>query len=253
MWTNDSFLVLKEVCELVANHSISALVFLHPGPSLEAVAATLAHLGLPLLVVDHHHLLPRSHVANFAPSPHSLGLALADLLASEGLASSPVVFYQSPAELAVLDAAVAGGRLTGPVQLVRINKKWHLGGRRGEKAAGAGGVVVVLLSCGRAEGLAFLNASLYSGWLVRGSRLVLPCLDLVPEDMVEYAEVGAEIYLAHLEMDGTKQNLTALLLQDILTGRHSLRSPEENKYCYIAKKIRKLCSIFLVYSTHYTQ
>ena len=56
MWTNDSFLVLKEVCELVANHSISALVFLHPGPSLEAVAATLAHLGLPLLVVDHHHL-----------------------------------------------------------------------------------------------------------------------------------------------------------------------------------------------------
>jgi hypothetical protein len=217
VWTNDSFLVMRNVCRLIEDESISALVFLHPGPALEAVSSALSYLGLPLLVVDHH-LQPgqRFNLLNFAPSGQSLGQALADLLASEGL-TSPVVFYRHPRELPIFDALVASGRLTGSLQLVRIREGWQLGRRRDQEAGG--GAVLVLLSCGKEEGLAFLEAALLSGWLGRGSRLVLPCLELQPQDLVRYSELGASIYLAYLDTPHTNQTLTALLTQDILTGK----------------------------------
>jgi hypothetical protein len=218
VWTNDSFLVMRNVCRLIEDESVSALVFLHPGPALEAVSSALSYLGLPLLVVDYH-LQPSqrfNNLLNFAPSCQSLGQALADLLAGESL-TSLVAFYRHPLELPIFDVLVATGRLTGSMHLVKIREDLQLGKRRGEMAVG--GEVVVLLSCRREEGLAFLESALLSGWLVRGSRLVLPCLDLQPQDLGRYSELGASIYLAYLDTPYTNQTLTALLTHDILTGK----------------------------------
>ncbi len=242
-WRNDSFLTLKSVCSLVEDQEgagISALVLLHPGPVLEAVASGLAHhLGLPLLVVDY--IAPSTHLTlNFAPSALSVGRALADLLAAEQLAG-PIVFYTDYRQLAVFDALLAAGGLkaggSGAARLVKVETEglWVMERRpAGEGTAAAG--VLVLLSCRRADGLAFLEAALLAGWLGRGSRVVLPCLDLRPPDIVKYEGVGAVIYLAYLDVPGDRQGglqgdlqgglqgglrggLTGHLMEDILTGQ----------------------------------
>ncbi len=208
---------------------ISALVLLHPGPVLEAVASSLTHLGLPLLVVDYlaastHHML------NFAPSALSVGRATADLLAAEQLAG-PVVFYTDYRQLAVFDALVAAGGLiaggSGAARLVKVETEgmWAMERRPAGEGTAAG--VLVLLACRRADGLAFLEAALLAGWLGRGSKVVLPCLDLRPADIVKYEGVGAVIYLAYLDVPGDRQGglqggLTGYLMEDILTGQACL-------------------------------
>jgi hypothetical protein len=225
-WRNDSFLTLKSVCSLVEGAGISALVLLHPGPVLEAVASGLAHLGLPLLVVDY--LSASTHLMlNFAPSALSVGRALADLLAAEQLAG-PIVFYTDYHQLAVFDALVAAGGLkaggSGAARLVKVETEglWTVERRPAGEGTAAG--VLVLLACRRADGLAFLEAALLAGWLGRGSRVVLPCLDLRPADIVKYEGVGAVIYLAYLDVPGDRQGglqggLTGHLMEDILTGQ----------------------------------
>jgi hypothetical protein len=227
-WKNDSFLTLKSVCSLVEGAGISALVLLHPGPVLEAVASGLTHhLGLPLLVVDYLSASSTHLTLNFAPSALSVGRALADLLAAEQLAG-PVVFYTDYRQLAVFDALVAAGGLkaggSGAARLVKVETEglWAMERRPAGEGTAAG--VLVLLACRRADGLAFLEAALLAGWLGRGSRVVLPCLDLRPVDIVKYEGVGAVIYLAYLDVPGDRQGglqggLTGHLMEDILTGQ----------------------------------
>ncbi len=195
------------MCSLVEGAGISALVLLHPGPVLEAVSSNLAHLGLPLLVADY--LAASVHLTlNFAPSALSVGRAMGDLLEAEQLAS-PVVFYTDYRQLAVFDALVAAGGLkaggTGAARLVKVETEglWAMERRPAGEGTAAG--VLVLLACRRADGLAFLEAALLAGWLGRGSRVVLPCLDLRPADIVKYEGVGAVIYLAYLDVPGDRQ------------------------------------------------
>ncbi len=223
------------MCSLVEGAGISALVLLHPGPVLEAVASGLAHhLGLPLLVVDY--IAPSTHLTlNFAPSALTVGRATADLLAAEQLAG-PVVFYTDYRQLAVFDALVAAGGLkaggSGAARLVKVETDGWIVERRPAGEGTAAGVLV-LLACRRADGLAFLEAALLAGWLGRGSRVVLPCLDLWPVDIVKYEGVGAVIYLAYLDIPGDRQGglqggLTGHLMEDILTGQACL---SVRQYC----------------------
>ncbi len=226
------------MCSLVEGAGISALVLLHPGPVLEAVASSLTHLGLPLLVVDYLSATSAHLTLNFAPSALSVGRALADLLAAEQLAG-PVVFYTDYRQLAVFDAIVAAGGLkaggSGAARLVKVETNGWIVERRPVGEGTAAGVLV-LLACRRADGLAFLEAALLAGWLGRGSRVVLPCLDLRPADIVKYEGVGAVIYLAYLDVPGDRQSglqgdlqsglqgglqagLTGHLMEDILTGQ----------------------------------
>ncbi len=230
------------MCRLVEGAGISALVLLHPGPVLEAVASSLTHLGLPLLVVDY--IASSTHLTlNFAPSALSVGRALADLLAAEQLAG-PVVFYTDYRQLAVFDALVAAGG-SGAARLVKVETEglWAVERRPAGEGTAAG--VLVLLACRRADGLAFLEAALLAGWLGRGSRVVLPCLDLRPADIVKYEGVGAVIYMAYLDVPGDLQGglqgdrqgglqgslqggLTGHLMEDILTGQACL---SVRQYC----------------------
>jgi len=158
---------------------------------------------------------------NFAPSARSVGHAAADLLAAERLAN-PVVFYTDFLQLAVFDSLVAAGGLKGGLGAVRLVKvdaeSWKL--ERRPAGEGTSAVVLVLLGCRRTDGLAFLEASLLAGWLGRGSRVILPCLDLRPSDIVKFEGVGAVIYLAYLDVPWESEGgLTGHLMEDILTGQ----------------------------------
>jgi hypothetical protein len=216
VWTNDSFLALGTVCSLLAEEQISAFVLLYPGPVLEAVASTLYHLGLPLLIVDLSTSAQSPLLLNFAPAPHSLGRALADLLAAESM-TSPHVFYTDYRQLPTFHSLVtAAGVVGSSARLMKVEPGWKLARRLGDATE----AVVVLLACStRAEGLAFLEAALLAGWLGRGTRVVLPCLELHPADIGKYEAVGALIYLVYLDTShGDGQRLTSLLTEDILTG-----------------------------------
>ena len=167
--------------------------------SNEWAVVTVSEASVPLLVVSSVPATPSNSSVHLYPRPERLGTATAEMPRPD--TSSVLVLYEEWQDILGLETLLSTMQpsqefLMKPSYSVLFHNITHVPmWKPGPQ------LDIIVSKCTKLTGLRYLEALLLKGFLSPGNRIILPCLDLNPEDISRYSTVGAELVLLNLVSD----------------------------------------------------